>query len=187
MRWITAWEKDISPETHEELATLLGTTFAGIDAPEAGLFSHKRSWAGARPELRVYGRCASGTVGAHVGMLRRYVRIGEVDQLVAEIGLVAVRSDLQRSRIGMEGAGPTLRALRSLDVPFAMGTCREEIVPFYLSLGAHRREGVRVRTLDNVEPWRLRTLELPTLIFPVNEGIEKWPAGDIIDRNGQEV
>lgn len=187
IEWITAWEKDLSPEVHDELAAFLRMTFNGIGTPEAELFAGRRSWAGARPELRVYGRNASGAIVAHIGVLRRYVLIGDVSQLVAEGGLVAVHPDLQRTGVGTELASPVRAALRRLKVPFAFGTCSEDVVPFYLALGAHRLEGVRVRTLDSCEPWCLRLRDLPVLITPLEAGLEQWPAGDVLDRNGQEV
>jgi nodulation protein A len=184
--WQVSWERDVTADEHVELAAFIRATHGAAGSPYAELFEGRRSWPGVRPELRVIGRDAAGCA-AHVGMLRRFVRVGEVDQLVAEIGMVAVRPDLQKTGVGLEAAHRMLAVLRDLGAPYAFGTAREEVLRFYRAAGSYVLPGVRLRTFDSLRPWTLHTSDDRVLITPIAAAVEDWPAGDIVDRNGQEL
>lgn len=184
MDWRVRWEKDIPESDHLELTKLLRRTCEEEFPDHAGIYEGARSWPGIRPELRVTAHDDDG-VAAHICMLRRFLRIGDAEQLVAEIGLVTVRRDLRRTGIGLDAGKRILAVLHELKVPFAFGTVRPEVLHFYTATGSHVVRGARVRSFDHTHPWRSCFDDSVALITPIAASVEEWPPGDVIDRNGE--
>lgn len=185
VRWEPRWESDLTTAEHDVLAELLGTVLGAIRAEDAQHFTGGRSWAGQRPEFRLLGYDEDGLV-AHIGVLRRFLRVGETDQLVADLGLFAVRRDAQRRNLGSELLAELAKLLNELAVPFGFLGCRDELVPFYSRNGWQRLPGVTVRHGAPWEPREQLRFDEPLFVLPVMADLADWPAGDI-DRNGMEV
>src|SRR5919109_2258623 len=94
VRWKLCWESALELSDHAELAEFFRETYGPTGAFNAKPFEGAHSWAGARPELRLIGYDDRG-VAAHLGLLRRFIRVGEIDLLVGELGLWGVRPDLE--------------------------------------------------------------------------------------------
>nr|CCC58420.1 N-acyltransferase [Bradyrhizobium sp. ARR341] len=193
VHWSRHWENDLQLADHVELAEFFRNSYGPTGKFNAQPFEGNRSWAGARPEIRIIGRDERG-VAAHVGLLRRFIRVGGVDLLVAEFGLYAVRPDLE----GL-GISHSMRVmypvLHELGVPFGFGTVRPELEKHFTRMLKRQGlatllSGIRVRSTR-----REVYSELPpaciedviVLVFPVQRSISEWPAGTTIDRNGSEL
>ncbi|MGY3533266.1 MULTISPECIES: NodA family N-acyltransferase [Bradyrhizobium] len=193
IHWSIRWENELRLTEHAELAEFFRKSYGPTGAFNAQPFEGNRSWAGARPEVRVIGRDVHG-VAAHVGLLRRFIKIGAVDLLVAELGLYAVRPDLE----GL-GISQALRVmypiLHELRVPFGFGTVRPALEKHLTRLVQRQglatlMSGLRVRsTLPDVYPnlSPIRIEEVIVVVFPVQSAMSEWPAGAMIDRNGPEL
>ncbi|MGY3461479.1 N-acyltransferase NodA [Bradyrhizobium sp. LM3.4] len=94
VRWRLCWENELQLADHIELSDFFRKTYGPTGAFNAQPFEGHRSWAGARPEIRAIGYDDRG-VAIHIGALRRFIKVGEVDLLVAELGLYGVRPDLE--------------------------------------------------------------------------------------------
>ncbi|ARO32384.1 nodulation NodA-like domain-containig protein (plasmid) [Rhizobium sp. NXC14] len=125
VRWKLCWENELQLADHVELSDFFRKTYGPTGLFNAKPFEGSRSWAGARPELRAIGYDQSG-VAAHMGLLRRFIKVGTVDLLVAELGLDGVRPDLEGLGIG-HSLSIVLPTLQELGVPFAFGTVRPEL------------------------------------------------------------
>ncbi len=125
VRWKLCWENELQRADHIELAEFFQKTYGPTGEFNAKHFEGSRSWAGARPELRAIAYDSSG-VAAHMGVLRRFIKVGALDLLVAELGLYGVRPDLERLGIGYS-IQVLLPTLKELDVPFAFGTVRHAL------------------------------------------------------------
>ncbi len=125
VRWKLCWENELQRADHIELAEFFQKTYGPTGEFNAKPFEGSRSWAGARPELRAIAYDSSG-VAAHMGVLRRFIKVGALDLLVAELGLYGVRPDLERLGIGYS-IQVLLPTLKELDVPFAFGTARHAL------------------------------------------------------------
>ncbi|RAZ85599.1 acyltransferase [Mesorhizobium hawassense] len=192
LKWKICWETELQVDDHAQLSEFFRNTYGPTGEFNAKPFEGGRSWAGARPEMRVIGYDPYG-VAAHIGMLRRFIRVGEVDLLVGELGLWGVRSNL-------EGLGLThsmfmmYPELQRLGVPFAFGTIRHAL---YKRVDRLCRggvgtilPGVRVHsTLPEVYPDLPATrIEEPlAVVFPIARPIDQWPSGTTIVRNGPEL
>nr|CAH04364.1 hypothetical protein [Ensifer sp. BR816] len=99
VRWKLCWENELQVADHVELAEFFRKTYGPTGEFNAKPFEGSRSWAGARPELRAIAHDSYG-VAAHMGVLRRFIKVGAVDLLVAELGLYGVRPELERLGIG---------------------------------------------------------------------------------------
>ncbi|MPR13557.1 NodA family N-acyltransferase [Microvirga tunisiensis] len=192
VRWRLCWENELQLSDHIELADFFRKTYGPTGAFNAKPFEGSRSWAGARPELRVIGYDSSG-VAAHIGALRRFIKVGGVDLLVAELGLYGVRPDLE----GL-GISHSIRVmypvLHQLGAPFAFGAVRHalrnHVERFCRSGLATIVSGVRVRsTLPDVyldlPPTRVE--DVLAVVLPIGRPITDWPTGTIIERNGPEL
>ncbi|CAH2394235.1 Nodulation protein A [Mesorhizobium metallidurans STM 2683] len=192
VQWRLCWENELQLHEHVELSDFLHKTYGGTGTFSARRFEGGRSWAGARPEFRAIGRDAHG-VAAHLGLLRRFIKVGEIDVLVAELGLYGVRRDL-------EGLGISLSmrslypALEQMGVPFAFGTVRHEMrnhIQRLCNAGLGKIvPDVRIRsTLADIHP------DLPptrleddlVLVSPIGRSMDEWPSGTFIERNGPEL
>ncbi|MGY3034160.1 nodulation protein A [Bradyrhizobium sp. USDA 4354] len=193
VQWSRRWESELQLTDHAELAEFFRKSYGPTGAFNAQPFEGNRSWAGARPEVRIIGYDARG-VAAHVGLLRRFIKIGGVDLLVAELGLYAVRPDLEGLGIS-HAMRVTYPILHELGVPFGFGTVRPALEKHMTRLVKRQglatlMSGIRVRSTHaevypNLSPTRIE--DVIVVVFPVGRSISEWPAGTIIDRNGAEL
>ncbi|MCW1754924.1 MULTISPECIES: NodA family N-acyltransferase [Rhizobium] len=192
VRWTLRWESELQLDEHVELATFFRNTYGPTGAFNAKPFQGSRSWAGARPELRAIAHDSNG-IAAHIGLLRRFIKVGEVDLLVAELGLYGVRPDLEGLGIShsLRVMYPVLQQLR---VPFGFGAVRHALQKHVERFGRHLPaavlSGVRVRsTLPDAHldlpPTRLE--DVLVVVLPVGSAMSDWPTGALIDRNGPEL
>ncbi|AVA24064.1 NodA family N-acyltransferase [Rhizobium sp. NXC24] len=191
MRWRLCWESDLELADHVELAKFFRTTYGPTGAFNAKPFEGSRSWAGARPELRFIGYDAKG-IAAHLGVLRRFIRVGTTELLVAELGLYGVRPDLE----GL-GIGHSMRVrpvLQDLGVSFGFGTVPPASRNHIDGFGHHGPvtllSGIRVwSTLPEAHLDKPSTsIDQPlVLIVPAGRPLADWPAGTTITRNGAKL
>nr|CCC58449.1 N-acyltransferase [Bradyrhizobium sp. ARR867] len=193
VQWSCRWESELQLTDHAELAEFFRKSYGPTGAFNAQPFEGNRSWAGARPEVRVIGYDARG-VAAHLGLLRRFIKIGGVDLLVAELGLYAVRPDLEG--LGVSHAmRVTYPLLHELGVPFGFGTVRPALEKHMTRLVQRRglatlMSGIRVCSTrpdvyPNLSPIRIE--DVIVLVFPVGRSISEWPTGKVIDRKWPEL
>ncbi|RUU14281.1 NodA family N-acyltransferase [Mesorhizobium sp. USDA-HM6] len=192
VQWKLCLENDLQLSDHVELAEFFRKTYGPTGAYNAKPFEGSRSWAGARPELRAIAYDSSG-VAAHLGLLRRFIKVDGVDLLVAELGLYGVRPDLEG--LGIAHSIHVMRpTLEEFQVPFAFGTVRHEMRKHIERFGRHGLLSVASAfTVRSTLPHA--RIDLPptrvenplVLIVPVGRPISEWPAGTIIDRNGPEL
>jgi nodulation protein A len=177
LSWTGTWEDDVANGEHDALGELLARCFPNAYTR----FGPGRSWSSARPELRLVARAADRPV-AHLAVLRRFLQIGDVAQLVGDVGLVAVDPDLQGRGLGADLLARCRTMLHGLDLPFGYLTTGAQ-AGFYATggwvavLGPTRtvRADGRVQVHGGV-----------SMVLPVHRPIEEWPAGRV-DRNGWEV
>ncbi|UPK05855.1 NodA family N-acyltransferase [Bradyrhizobium sp. 170] len=193
VQWRVCWENELRLADHIELSEFFRETYGPIGEFNANLFEGGRSWAGARPEVRVIGYDTRG-VAAHIGALRRFIKVGEVDLLVAELGLYGVRPDLEGLGIS-HSMRVMYSVLQQLGVPFGFGAVRHVLKEHLTKLLerpglATVLSGVRVRsTLPDVYPnlSPTRTEDVLVVVLPIGRPISEWPTGTLIDRNGPEL
>ncbi|WP_085032654.1 NodA family N-acyltransferase [Ensifer aridi] len=192
VQWTLRWESELQLDEHVELASFFRNTYGPTGAFNAKPFEGSRSWAGARPELRAIGHDSNG-VAAHMGLLRRFIKVGEVDLLVAELGLYGVRPDLEGLGIShsLRVMYPVLQQLR---VPFGFGAVRHALQRHVERFGRHFPatvlSGIRVRsTLPDARldlpPTRME--DVLVVVLPVGSAMSDWPTATLIDRNGPEL
>ncbi|QKC92302.1 NodA family N-acyltransferase [Mesorhizobium sp. NZP2234] len=194
VQWRLCWENELQLPDHLELSEFFRKTYEPTGAFNGKQFEGGRSWAGARPEVRAIGYDVHG-VAAHMGVLRRYIKVGDVDLLVAELGLYGVRPDLEGLGIA-HSISVMYPVLQQLGVPFAFGTVRQALrnhVGRFCRKGlANILTGVRVRsTLPDVYPDLPSTTRVDDdvllMVLPIGRSMSEWPAGTLIDRNGPEL
>jgi nodulation protein A len=162
---------------HDALAVLLRAAYAH----EPELFAGRRTWSYLRPEARVTGIDERGPA-AMAGVLRRFVQVGGRDQLVAMVGLVAVRPDLQRHGVGLVLMRQVTGFLTELGVPFGLLTCAPRHVGFYRRAGWRLLPPIRaIRSPDDTGEASAFVDEISatTMILPVTGALEDWPDGDL--------
>ncbi|MBB4396582.1 NodA family N-acyltransferase [Bradyrhizobium sp. ERR14] len=193
VQWSRRWESELQLADHAELAEFFRKSYGPTGAFNAQPFEGNRSWAGARPEVRVIGYDARG-IAAHLGLLRRFINVGGVDLLVGELGLYAVRPDLEG--LGVSHAMRVMYPmLQELGIPFGFGTVRPALEKHMTRLVERQglatlMSGIRVRSTHpdvypNLPPIRIE--DVIVVVFPVGRSMSEWPAGTIIDRNGPEL
>ncbi|WP_051442749.1 NodA family N-acyltransferase [Mesorhizobium sp. WSM3626] len=190
LRWRLCWESELELDEHVELAAL--KIYGQTGSFNAKPFEGSQSWGGARPELRAVGYDSKG-VAAHIGLLRRFIRIGTIDLLVGELGLWGVRPDLEGLWMA-HSVRVTYPVLQELKVPFAFGAVRpalqHHVARFSRNALATIVPGIRVRStlpcarLDNPPT---RTEDVALIVLPIAQPMSEWPAGTIIHRNGPEL
>lgn len=180
--WRLRWEADLSTADHDSLSALLLRVYPMHDKT----FRDGRSWSGAIPEARVIGYDGARPV-AHLGFLRRQLRIddGAASVLVGDAGLVGVDPDFRGSGVGLQLLTECATALQGLALPFGFLTCGPDVVPFYERGGWQLLPGQVTRMIDN--DLRPETYTGPALALPVTAGIEQWPTGHTVVRDGLEV
>ncbi|MGX9147528.1 NodA family N-acyltransferase [Mesorhizobium sp. 128a] len=192
LRWRLCWENELDLDDHVELAAFFRKIYGQTGSFNAKPFEGSQSWGGARPELRAIGYDSKG-VAAHIGLLRRFIRIGAVDLLVGELGLYGVRPDLEG--LWMAHSVRVMHpVLQELKVPFAFGAVRpalhHHIARFSRNGLATIMPGIRVRSTlpcARLDKPPIRTEDVVLIVLPIAQPISEWPAGAIIDRNGPEL
>lgn len=182
MPWDTTWETDLDGVAHGSLAALLARAYARPSAR----FADGRSWAGARPELRVVAR-ADGVPVAHAGIVRRFLRVlpDGGDVLVGDVGLVAVDPDHQGRGLGAALLARVVDTLVDLDVPFGFVSCGPAVEGFYRAAGWTRLPGVTVRLIDTHHRTRVDTD--PAMVHAAGRPLSAWPPARELARDGQLV
>lgn len=175
-QWRVRRESDLGPDDHDRLAAMLRAAFPD----HVHAFPERRSWSGARPELRVVAEDADGPV-AHAGALRRFVQVGDVEQLVAVVGLVAVRPDRQGRGIGRQLGGRLRAALGDLAVPFGLLGCAADRTDFYRAAGWRSLPPTPTTysPIDVEDPSRIVSSDEGWMLLPVSEAIASWPSGPV--------
>jgi nodulation protein A len=179
--WTSTWETSLDARAHEAIAALLARSYPASTTD----FSRGRSWAGARPELRVLGHRDGELVG-HAGMVRRFVRAPDhgASLLVGDVGLVAVHPGHQGTGLGAALMDTVAGTLADLGLPHGFLTCDPHVRPFYercgwTHLGDHVVRSVRID--HTVEDHRRHGM-----LLPVRRPVGDWPSGRIV-RDGQEI
>ncbi|MET3524630.1 NodA family N-acyltransferase [Mesorhizobium abyssinicae] len=192
VRWKLCWENELQLSDHIELTEFFQRTYGPTGTFNAKPFEGSRSWAGARPELRAIAYDSNG-VAAHIGLLRRFIKVDATDLLVAELGLYGIRPDLEGLGIS-HSFRVVLPVLQELSVPFGFGTVRPALHKHIARFGRHGhaivKSGIRVRStlpiaLLDKPPTRME--DPLVVVLPVGRPISDWPAGTMIDRNGPEL
>ncbi|MBD0708724.1 MULTISPECIES: GNAT family N-acetyltransferase [unclassified Streptomyces] len=181
--WDHRPENEVTADLHHALHRLLRESFPYT----TDQFTEGRSWAGARPERRVTA-WRDGRPVAHAGILRRFLRVGDRDQLVGEVGLVAVAPDHQGTGVGRLLAERIEECLTGLDVPFGYLNCHDSVLGYYQSVGWHRLEGVATRHYEPEDELTAVVTTAHPLILPVGlrSGAD-WPTGSTVERDGSEL
>ena len=177
-----AWEDELAPDDHFDIASLLSHAFPAA----AARFGSTRSWAGARPEIRVLVR-DQGLVVAHAAVLRRFVGIGTVEQLVGDVGLVAVQTHLRDQGLGrtvMERIG---EVVRDIGAPFALANVGRARLNSSIITGWQHLRGVKTSYLTNGQPLYASRRDYPVVILPTSDPAVQWPAGDLLRIHGFEL
>jgi nodulation protein A len=182
VRFAVHWEGELTVPEHRDIAYTLRQAFPN----DAHLFPDARSWAGARPELRLVARTEAGVAG-HYAVKRRFLRVDGTDQLVGETGLLAVHPDLRRQGLGPQLVDRMNRILTALRVPFGYTNCTRERVKYHEAAGWRELPGVHTCFYLAGRPSKSVTLEYPAVVLPVTAGIEEWPSGTQIQLNGPEL
>ncbi|AGB73493.1 MULTISPECIES: NodA family N-acyltransferase [Rhizobium] len=192
MRWRLCWENELELADHVELAKFFRATYGPTGAFNAKPFEGSRSWAGARPELRLIGYDVDG-IAAHLGLLRRFIKVDGIDLPVAELGLYGIRTDLERLGIS-HSIRAMLPTLQDLAVPFAFGTVRPELQRHIRRFGRYGPVTVfpHVRVRSTLQEPRLdkpptRIDDALVVVLPIGRSMSDWPSGSMIDRNGPEL
>jgi nodulation protein A len=179
--WGLIWEDDLTSDEHGRVAALLAQAFP---RSRTG-FTGTRSWSSGRPELRLVA-WRDGRAVAHLGFLRRFLRVPERDAsvLVGDVGLVAVAPEEQGTGLGRELMRRGDAVLRRLDVPFGYLTCGERVAPFYERCGWVRVPGgTRMIRADG----RVQVYGGASMVREVHASLAEWPQGCLVDRNGLEI
>jgi nodulation protein A len=181
LTWTLRWEADLSPAESGELGHLLAAVYPARE----DLF-RTRSWNMARPEARVTG-FLSGRPVAHLGFLRRQLRVGAGPASVyaGDIGLVGVAPELRGAGVGLQLLRRTATIFGELELSFGFVTCRPAVVPFYAAGGWILLPGQVTSGIDRDH--RQETYRGPTLVLPVRGTLAQWPRGEVVARDGQEV
>jgi nodulation protein A len=178
--WATVWEDDLTADEHGGMSALLAQAF-----PRSRDFVGARSWSSGRPELRLVA-WRDGSAVAHLGILRRFLRVPERDAsvLVGDVGLVAVAPQEHGMGLGRELLHRGDAVLRGLDVPFGYLTCGDHVAPFYERCGWVRVSGgTRMIRADG----RVQVYGRASMAREVHASLADWPDGCLVDRNGLEI
>ena len=185
LAWSVSWETELDDAAHGSLAALLARAYAA----QSVRFGDGRSWAGARPELRVVARAGGpdGTPVAHAGIVRRFLRAlpDGPDVLVGDVGLVAVDPDRHGLGVGRELMAQVVATLVDLDVPFGFVSCGPAVEGFYRAAGWTRLPGVTVHLIDTHH--RNRVDADPAMVHAAGRPLSAWPAARVFARDGQLV
>jgi nodulation protein A len=178
--WAQVWEDDLTADEHTLLADLLAQAF-----PRSTAFTGTRSWSSGRPELRLVA-WRDGRAVAHLGILRRFLRVPErgTSVLVGDVGLVAVTPREHGTGLGRGLLHRCDAVLHDLEMPFGYLTCGDHVAPFYQRCGWVRVPGgTRMIRADG----QVQVYGGASMVRPVHASLAEWPEGCLVDRNGLEV
>ncbi len=172
-------EDDLTEGEHRAIRELLVSSF-----PENATAFSATSYLGARPEYRLWLEDTQGEILAHLDFERRLVGVGADEVLVAGIGEVAVRPDLQGRGLG-RALMQELRRVLAVDTPAQFGLlyCLEEVAGFYARTGWHRVYQP-TRSADPHSGEVYEEIET-TFVLPGTEPLERWPGVGTIDLRGE--
>ncbi|MGD9526336.1 GNAT family N-acetyltransferase [Pseudonocardia sp.] len=177
--WAAIWEDDLAAADHDAIGTLLARCFPRSRTP----FGPGRSWASGRPEVRLLARCGSRVV-AHLGVLRRFLRVDAAARLVGDVGLVGVDPSRQGTGLGGELLVRGRALLDELGMPFGFLTCGHHVSGFYATGGwAEVTGGTRMVRADGT----VQVYGAASMVLPVHAPLAQWPHGRRVDRNGLEL
>ncbi|GIH05752.1 hypothetical protein Rhe02_38190 [Rhizocola hellebori] len=132
-------------------------------------------------------RVAGQAVG-HAGILRRFVRVDGVDQLVGEVGLLAIHPDWAQSDLARQLAVRVSGALIELRVPFGYFTCNADTAAAYNGVGwTALPPETTIRTPTVHSPFQALMIGSVSMVLAATADISRWPAGKVIDRHGFET
>ena len=180
-------EGTLTFDDHEGITRMLAAAFPGYAHGYTGV----SSWAGAQPEVRITAHDESG-VTAHAGVRRMFVQVGNSgyaeDQLVAGVGMVAVRPDLHGTGLGGRLTTAIHNLLSRMRVPFGLLETSDADMGYYERQGWHPLTGAvgHYNGFTADEPARVTTQDHGWLLLPVARTLDEWPLGDI-HWNGQMV
>ncbi|MBI5160320.1 MAG: GNAT family N-acetyltransferase [Micrococcales bacterium] len=177
LAWERRFETALTPAELEEITALLQRAFPGHPG---GI---RRGWSGERPELRLLGR-DRGRLVAHIGILRRFIRVRATDAavLAADVGLVCVDPEQQRGGLGRALMERAAAEFVALGVEFGTLTTGEDRVGFYQAVGWVRAATpvLHAIDLDNA----VEGFTGPLMYRAVSGA--PWPEGEL-ERNGREI
>ncbi|MET2010159.1 GNAT family N-acetyltransferase [Microbacterium chocolatum] len=122
----------------------------------------------------------AGRVIGHVGFQTRWIRIGRGNILIAGVGGVLVHPEHRSCGLGRQLMWACHESmLGGTDARFGYLGCREEVVPFYESVGWSRVEVVE-RCISREDQTTVEiSANTPILIRPVHAKLGDWPEGDV--------
>jgi len=177
LTWERRFETALAPAELEEITGLLQRAFPGH---QGGI---RRGWSGERPELRLLGR-DRGRLVAHIGILRRFIRVRATDAavLVGDVGLVCVDPEQQGGGLGRVLMERTAAELIALGVEFGTLTTGEDRAGFYQAVGWVRAVNPVLHAIDLRNS--VEAFTGPLMFRPVSGA--SWPEGEL-ERNGREI
>ena len=177
--WSRHREGDLTLDDHVQLVATLRAAYPRY----ADKFTGRRSWFGARPEVRVLARDGD-QVAAHAGVIRRFIEVEDgngarTERLVGIVGLVAVHPDRAGAGLGRTLMEHTADLLHEMRVPFGILLCGDDVRGFYRACGWQARPGTSW-TLA-FDPWdpEVHHHPVPVMVLPVAGDLDKWPSGDL--------
>jgi nodulation protein A len=176
-----AWEDELAPDDHFAIAALLRDCFPAT----ARMFTNARTWGGARPEIRFLVRSRGSVIG-HAAVLRRFVRVGDEEQLVGNLGLVAVHPARRGERIGRRLMDMCAETVENLRVPYAFANVGRPYLGTGLVAGWRHLTDVRTSFITNLQPLCALRLDYPVLIRPT-PAAAPWPDGNLVRIHGGEL
>jgi GNAT superfamily N-acetyltransferase len=162
-------DSKLYPELTQRIDALDRLAFAGQADPEG---AEGIEWAsdGEYTELGFI----DGQLVSQLFLLKREIRVGRQQTLVAGVGGVATHPNVQRRGLGlqlMNAATPFMRDI--MDVPFGLLVCAPETQPFYVKAGWVFVAPELVYTQGGHD----RTLPASVMIIKLKD--QDWPAGRI--------
>ncbi|WP_119067778.1 GNAT family N-acetyltransferase [Rubrobacter indicoceani] len=178
LRFRLVAEQELRLGDHAAISALLITAF-----PKHVEIFRTASWYPGRPDYRLWIEGSDGALVAHLNFEQRSVSVGDKEIMIAGVGGVATRPDLQGKGLGKRLMVELRRVLiEETLVGFGYLGCREEVVGFYERAGWRR--------IDQ-ETWEIdpatgrRTFSIgPNLILPANSLLLDWPGAGTIDLRG---
>ena len=182
-------EEEIGAELDRELVAYLSRIF-----PEwASVFSKQRAWHDARP-LWTALAFAGGKVVGHTAVVERTITTDwNWRYKVVSLQGVSVLPEWRNRGIGRKLLKMALDEARRRGYPFATIFCKEEMVPYYQSLGWQLPEDSRIMWKDRALPIAMRSncpmyQTLGEIPFPEGPIDVHNPFGfDVLDRVGNHT
>jgi nodulation protein A len=167
-------ENALTPEQDSAIRALLVESFPAEDAD----FFRASSFWGPRPTHRLWLEDADSALVAHLDLEIRTIQAGEDEVIVAGVGEVATKPDLQGQGLGRRLMAELLSRLSDpLQVDFGMLQCGNQVAGFYRATGWSRIDAP-VRAIHPVsQQWE--TVTNNVMIAPGLCSIADWPEGAV--------